>query len=342
MIHKMIRTQFKTIAATFAVLTALSAAAAAQDGSSAPARPLLKAQATVTGPIVRVGDLIDNAGIIANVAIFRAPDLGETGSVSADTVVEAVRAHQLIGLDTGGLSEVVVTRASRAIPVAEIEATVARSLAVRYNLGDAKDITVHFERDPRLIYVEPNAKGNPRVAQINYDPRGGRFDATLEIPTGAANRGILRLAGRAAVTTEIVAPAHNIERGALLKESDLIVERRPRAEVTRDALADRAHVIGMAARNALRSGQLIRSADLMRPELVQRNETVTLVYQVPGITLTVRGKATEGGAEGDVISVTNEQTKRTVQGVIVGPGRVVISTGSPRLAANLPPSSDRP
>ena len=76
----------------------------------------------------------------------------------------------------------------------------------------------------------------------------------------------------------------------------------------------------------------------MKPELVQRNETVTLVYEVPGITLTVRGKAVEGGAEGDVISVLNEQSKRTVQGVVVGPGRVIISTGSPRLAANLPPS----
>jgi flagella basal body P-ring formation protein FlgA len=70
--------------------------------------------------------------------------------------------------------------------------------------------------------------------------------------------------------------------------------------------------------------------------LVQRNETVTLIYQVPGITLTVRGKAVDGGAEGDVITVLNEQSKRTVQGVVAGPGRAIISTGSPRLAANLP------
>ncbi len=79
----------------------------------------------------------------------------------------------------------------------------------------------------------------------------------------------------------------------------------------------------------------------MKPELVQRNETVTLVYQVPGITLTVRGKAVEGGAEGDVIAVLNEQSKRTVQGVVAGPGRVIISTGTPRLAANLQPGRVR-
>ncbi|HET7376189.1 MAG TPA: flagella basal body P-ring formation protein FlgA, partial [Anaerolineae bacterium] len=69
------------------------------------------------------------------------------------------------------------------------------------------------------------------------------------------------------------------------------------------------------------------------------NETVTLVYEVPGVVLTIRGKAAEGGAEGDVINVLNEQSKRTVQGVIVGPGRVVINSGSPRVATNYPARS---
>ena len=63
----------------------------------------------------------------------------------------------------------------------------------------------------------------------------------------------------------------------------------------------------------------------MKPDLVQRNETVTLVYEVPGVVLTLRGKAIEGGAEGDTISVINEQSKRIVQGAIVGPGRVAIT-----------------
>ena len=62
---------------------------------------------------------------------------------------------------------------------------------------------------------------------------------------------------------------------------------------------------------------------------------MTLIYEVPGIVLTMRGKAAESGAEGDVISVLNEQSKRTVQGIIVGPGRVS-SAMAPRLAANAP------
>lgn len=324
----------RTIATAVAVLVALSAAS---NAANAP-RPVLKSDALVTGGIVRVGDLIDNAGIIANVAIFRAPDLGLTGVVPADAVVEAVRTHGLVGLDTNGISEVTVTRASREIPVGDVEAIVARALSTRFNLGDAKEITVTFERDPRAIQVEPNAKGEPRVARIAFDPRSGRFDAALEIPTGASGFGTLRLSGKAAITADVVMMSHAVDRGALIKDTDVVIERKPRAEINRETLTRRDQVVGMAARSNLRPGQPLRAAELMKPELVQRNETVTLIYEVPGITLTVRGKAAEGGAEGDVISVLNEQSKRTVQGVIVGPGRVVISTGSPRLAANLAPT----
>ncbi len=327
----MIRTFIVTATALFALAAAAGAAPDQQ-------RPRLKAEATVTGDVVRIGDLVEHAGIVAKVPIFRAPDLGSTGTVPAETVVEAVRAHALIGLDTGDVSEVVVTRASRSIPATTIEDRIARALSAQYALGPAKDITVNFDRELRAIQVEPTAKGEPRVGYLNYDARSGRFDVTLDMPTGATTRGSLRLSGRAAATVEVVTLARQLDRGELLKSADIVVERRPRAEIGRDVVTDRDQVMGLAARNTLQAGRPLRLADLMKPELVQRNETVTLVYQVPGITLTVRGKAAEGGAEGDVISVLNEQSKRTVQGVVSGPGRVIISTGSPRLAANLPPT----
>lgn len=316
-----------------AAIAGLSTSATAADQE----RPKLKAEATVTGDIVRIGDLVDHAGVIAKVPIFRAPDLGSTGSVSADAVVEAVRAYALVGLDTGDLSEVVVTRASRAIPAKEVEDRIAQALSTQYALGPAKDIAVNFDRELRVLQLEASAKGEPRVAYLSFDGRSGRFDVTLDIPTSATTRGTLRLSGHAAATVEVVTLTRPVERGEVLKSGDIVTERRPRAETSRDMVANADQAIGLAARASLQPGRPLHVADLMRPELVQRNETVTLIYEVPGITLTVRGKAVEGGAEGDVIAVLNEQSKRTVQGVVAGPGRVIISTGAPRMAANLAP-----
>lgn len=323
----------RSILAAFFALIAAGASAEPLQSLDA-SRPVLKAQATVTGSLVLVGDLVENAGIIAKVPIFRAPDLGTTGTVAAEAVVDAVRAHALIGLDTAGITEVVVTRAARAIPAKDIEHIIARALAVQYNLGKPSDLTVTFAREIEAMYVDPAAVGEPRVLRISYD-RGGRFDATLDIPTGTSTRGTLRVSGRALALTDVVTVARTVQHGTVLKDSDLLVERRPRAEVPNDALTDRSQAVGLAARNAVQPGRPLRGTDLAKPDAVQRNQTVTLIYEVPGVTLTLRGKATEGGAEGDTISVINEQSKRSVQGVIVGPGRVMITTHASRIAANM-------
>ena len=297
-------------------------------------RPTLKPEAIVTGEIVRIGDLVDHAGIVASVPIFRAPDLGYTGTVSADAVLEAVRRHALIGVDTAGINDIVVTRASRTIPAKDVETLVAQTLSSRFDLGPSKDIVVNFAHDMRSIHVEPSVHGEPRVTHIDFDSHSGRFDATLEFLVGAGKRSVLRLAGRATPTVQVAILTRPVDRGTVLKEADVIMERRPRTEVGRDIISKHEDAVGYAARAGLQPGRPLRSADLMKPDLVQRNESVTLVYEVPGIVLTIRGKAADGGAEGDVISVLNEQSKRMVQGVIVGPGRVAVANGPARLAAN--------
>jgi flagellar basal body P-ring formation protein FlgA len=319
-----------------ATLAAFAGPAGAQVLAALDApHPKLKVEAVITGNVVRIGDLIENAGIVANVPIFRAPDLGSTGTVSAEAVVEAVREHALIGLDTGGISDVVVTRAARTIEPRQIESAVAGALSAQYLLGPAKDVALTFDRLLTPVHVEPTAKGTPRVLRLGYDAGSGRFDATVEIP----GRAPLRLAGQARAMIEVLTVARPLRRGDILKQADIIGERHPRAEVGRDILLDAAQAVGQAARSDLQPGHLLRTADLMKPEVIRRNEMVTLVYEVPGITLTVRGKAREGGAIGDVIGVLNEQSKRVLEGVVAGPGRVVVDGGA--LAANVPPGDAR-
>ena len=74
----------------------------------------------------------------------------------------------------------------------------------------------------------------------------------------------------------------------------------------------------------------MKSADLAKPDLVQRDQGVTLIYDAVGLYLTVLGKALDAGTEGDVVNVLNLQSKRTVSGVVVGRNRVAIVVGPAR------------
>jgi len=319
----MIRTTLATISALLALALP---AQAADDGIAVPT---LRASITVTSDVVRVGDLIDNAGASALVAVYRAPDLGTTGVLPVSQVLNVLRQHQVIGVDARDLKEISVTRLARSVTAKDIQAAVAEALAHRGNLGEAANISLTFDRDVQDLRLDASNSGAMEVTSARYEARGGHFDVTFSIASDTGNAPTqLRFTGVAIETVDAVILTRSVERTDILKSSDIVLERRPKAEVGGDP-AVRDSAIGMQLRHSMRAGQPVRVADLVKPDLVQRDQNVTLIYQTAGIYLTTRGKALDSGTEGDVISVLNPQSKRTVSGIVTGRGQVTIQIATP-------------
>ncbi len=315
-------------------LLASGTSALAQAQQDRSPTPVLRASVSVSGDVVRIGDLVENAGPAAQIAIYRAPDLGTTGSVPVAQIVESLRAHDVIGVDTRDLHEVSVTRLSRILSHKDIEQQVARALERRNGLGDAADLAITFDRSFGDLQLDAANSGDLKPQTVRFDSRSGRFDVTFGIVKPSSESGRLRLTGIAIETVEAVVLTHSVDRNDIIKASDVIVERRPKSEVG-NAPAPRDQTIGMQARRPLRSGHALKATDLAKADLVTRDQNVTLIYQVPGIYLTGRGKALEAGTEGDTINVTSLQSKRTVQGRVVGPGQVAILVARPQFTASL-------
>lgn len=325
----MIRPVIRSLALVFALGGLVTVAPARAQN----AMPALRATVIVNGDIVRVGDLVENAGPVADVPIFRAPDLGTRGTVATERILDAIRPQHLIGIDTRGLSEVIVSRASRTIAPKEISARIAQALEGQYGFSTAHNILVEFDRDVHPLNVEPTATGDLQVLALTYNQRTTRFDVTVDLPSSAALRKqATRFTGIAIETIDAVTVDHPVERGTVLKASDLVVQRRPKSEGS--AIGNIHAAAGLAARHELRPGQALRDADLMKPAIIQRNDMVTIVYEAPGFTLTLRGQAQDAGALGDTISVLNVKSKRTVQGIVSGPGRVTVNTQPRQLVEN--------
>lgn len=314
---------------TLALLFALTSPAAAQVTGSLPPAPRLKELVSVTSDVVRIGDLIDNAGATADIPVFRSPDLGFTGGVPIARVIEALAPYQIATLDTGSLKEVVVTRLSRSITSKEIEARIARAFTTQYGFGDVRNIVITFDKDIRTIHVEPTAMDEVQVSRLYADPRTGRFTAMMEVPGSTVARQMaLRFTGTAVETVDVAILTRALNRGEAIRPSDVITERKSKTEAGGDFISAES-AVGLAVKRPMRAGSLLHSADLIKAEVVQRNEAIMIVYQVPGVLLTVRGKALEAGAVGDVVNVLNTQSNRTVQATVTGPGRVTISAAMP-------------
>lgn len=307
--------------------------AIAQDAST-PVAPSLKQNVVVTDDVVRIGDLVANAGDAADIAVFRAPDLGTTGQVPVSQVVEAVRAHDVFAIDTGGLTEISVTRASRPIDMADITTRIAGAIAARYRVS-AADLAITFDRDVPVIQAEPGLDARMIVTRLTFDPRSGRFDVTLELPgSKIVGHGGLRLTGVAQETQVAAVLKRAVPRGEILRESDIAIERRPRNDSAADTVTELRAAVGLAVRHQMRAGEALRKSDLAKPELVARGQPVMLIFEGAGMKLSMRAVAKENGTQGDVVNVTNLQSKRTVQGIVTGPSEITVSAGAPH-ATNL-------
>ena len=271
-------------------------------------RPALRAEITVQRDVVALGDLLE--GVRADLAdrpVFRAPALGETGTIQAVRITDMARDLGAGVVETLGLTQVVVTRAARRIDTQEIDAALRKALESRSGL-DARNFTVVFDGTPPSLLTDPAETGEVEAKDVVFDPRSRRVVATLAVGTGAEIKR-LRVSGQA-------------------------VERRARDSVSQDARIDVARVAGQVARRPLSIGTVIRTADLTRPEIVARNETVLITYETPGLVLTLRGKANEAGALGDSITVVNLQSKKTLQATVAGPGRVRVTAPGPGRVAS--------
>ena len=307
---------------SFIVATALSSTALAGD------LPVLRADVIVSSATVQLGDLVENAGALSGTAVFRAPDLGQTGKVQAARIVEAAVKLGLSGLTANGLTEVKVTRLARVLAPAEIEAALRAALLGQLGLADPASLALTFDEPLASVSVEQTAMAPLAPARLDYLPQTGRFVATLAV-ADAASMKPLRVSGTAIEALETAVLTRGLARGEAVNPGDIAVQRLPRQQLGGQAPMSIADAAGRVAKRTLRPGEPLRVADLERPMLVGRNEMVTMVHRRPGLTLTVRGRAMQAGAHGDVVSVLNPQSKRTVQATVTASGTVEVAGPAP-------------
>lgn len=312
------------------VAVAAVAAAPAAAAAAVPSQRLrLRPELNLARDLVTFGDLIPGlAGDAAATAAFRAPGLGETGTIQVARIVEAARGAGIIReaseLESHGFAQVVVTRAARRITAADMEAAVKAGLQERFGV-DARLFALAIDGGAPAVAVEPELSGDVAVVDLSFDARSRRVQARLAVPGSMAMRlKPLRISGQLVETVEVVVPKRAIARGETLTLADVAIERRPRDGQGSEILSDARAAVDKVARRALMAGAPLRASDVQREEIVAKGDLVTIVYESRGLIITLRGRANEAGAMGDVISVTNPQSKRVLQGKVSGPGRVSV------------------
>lgn len=308
-----------------AALTGLALLLAATSATAQTAAlPRLKAFVSVEGDVVRLADLLEGAGTDAMKPMFRAPDPGQSGTILASRVALAARDIGLAGIDIAGLATITVKRNARKIGAEEMAAAIRKALVERHGLG--ADSELELTGGAADLLVEPTLGGDLQVRNLSFVSGTGRFEATLALAGSAVlDRQPPKIAGMVTDFIRVPVLAKAVLKGDVVVANDFTLERRRHTDLQEGVITDPDKLIGHAARRPLRQGQTVRDSDIARPELVERNGTVTMVVEMPGIVLTLRGRALGAGAKGDTIQVQNLQSKKIVDALVIAAGRVAVA-----------------
>lgn len=120
---------------------------------------------------------------------------------------------------------------------------------------------------------------------------------------------------------ETVMPTRTI-RPATVITADILTISEKTLPGTYQSFVD---VVGLEARVALYPGRPIRFGDLVAPAIVERNDTVSLLFSKDGLTIMTEGRSLARAAVGETIRVMNSASHQPVFGTVLSDGSVLVS-----------------
>src|SRR5690606_9966050 len=296
--------------------------------TTAQAEPLLKGDVTVTAAIVTVGDLVDNAGLMAETAVFRAPAPGTAGVLSVEDIAAALRSAGIEEFQAAGLDTIRVARVGVEVGLPLITDLIATDLRTRGILSSGMDMDIALDT-PLPELVSANTANPATLTILRYMSGSSTFSARFQIA------GIDRPLDVSGQIQLLIAAPHltrTLPQGTILSSDDVEMRMIPLPYAESAGLVAVEQLVGKALQRQTRAGVMLRPSDIAAPEIISRNEQVTVVYQHGSLTLTTTGKALNAASLSEPVTVLNTMSNKVLQGIATQNGTVTIVSGPQQIA----------
>jgi flagella basal body P-ring formation protein FlgA len=309
--------------------TLISALLLALVAATARAEPVtLNGSVSVNGNYVLLGDFFRNTGDKADAVVAYAPAPGKKAIFDARWLYRVAQKNRLAWRPITLRDRAVVRRESYVITRREIEDRILEYLRAE---DDFRDIRVFLANRSLRLHVAGDEPATVDIEDLALDRRTNRFSALVVAPAGDPAAQRVRVTGRVIEMAEVPVLARRLLAGTVIRKGDIRWIKMRADNIQRDTITDAGDLIGMVPTRSLRDGRPIQISQVERPLMVAKGSLVTMVLRGPAMLLTAQGRAQESGSKGDVIRITNTQSKQVVEAVVTGPGTVVVRSAS-RLA----------
>jgi flagella basal body P-ring formation protein FlgA len=284
----------------------------------------MKDSAVIDDARVLLGDIASISGAsperankLARLEITSAPKPGHSKQIDRDFTLARLH-HKGLGADGilfTGARCTSATRSSQSIPSDKL-AGMLRSYIETRMPWTAQDTVIEVQPPPSVDGL-PSGK-----AAVTFECDGDyRYvgDTSLKTTIKVDGKRCRTLYLRAGVHpfTPVAVAVKNIKRGEPILESDFSMVKKDLTDLRRGFFVDKTDLNGLVAARSIAAGAAISLQCVERPIAVKRGKIVVAEIKGKGFRITAMAKAMDNGRVGDVIRLTNVDSRRTFTGEVV-------------------------
>ncbi|MDX2027777.1 MAG: flagellar basal body P-ring formation chaperone FlgA [Alphaproteobacteria bacterium] len=282
----------------------------------------LRGETEVTRASVKLSDLFTGVSAEADPDIAQAPPPGKKATYNANVLMRLAQKYRLDWKPRSTDDHVVIAAACTCISGDALREAVAAKLKSAQVKGE---MDVVFDNRGLEIALPAGTSPSFKLENFDFDPLTRRFRTHFDADT-ARGPFTMVITGRVSLKRSIPVLARRLEGGTVISAADIDWLTVPEEHVNGSVATEVAQLIGRELRHTRGSGELLHAQDVIPPRLITRGGLVTLKIETPFMLVTAQGKALQDGAQGETVRVTNTQSNRVIEGVVDGPGTVIVHT----------------
>jgi flagella basal body P-ring formation protein FlgA len=187
---------------------------------------------------------------------------------------------------------------------------------------ESMDIQINYEASDIKV---PEGKLLLDYGRINNPRIVGRITLTLLVKVDEKFIKRVRVNASVGVYQDVVKIVNSLQRGNVISESDIVIERTRTERLIRNTPTALDKVIGQAATRNLQAGNIVKFRDLKKVPTIKRGARVIILARKGSMKITTSGTAREDGFKNSIIQVINLETKKTIYAEVINSKTVEVS-----------------
>lgn len=283
----------------------------------------LKNYAEIEDNVIRISDIFDGADHVADRVLGAAPLPGKDVTLNARTLFRVALALGLDWKPKSSADYVVIRRSGTFID----DDTIQNEL-----VGALKENGVHglfkaniYGEHPQIV-LPSNQPADLEVTDVSYNSARKTFEASLFAPSKANPKYNRRISGSIEMLVKVPTLKSTMSKGDIIRANDIAYIEVSERFLNQDYIMKADDLIGTTPRRFLNPSEPVKANDIEYPQIVQRGQSITMIFKQGPLQLTARGKALETGAKGEIIRVVNTASNQTIDAIITAENEVTVQT----------------